>query len=87
MSLRNVSELSHYLIIPLTYLLAIYCCAVELVLDFIQQKTVKGEMVKWEKSRLLSKKSTRKEKVAVMTGADGKIGREVRVSKHFMNCF
>jgi len=68
--------LKSFLIVPGTYLCAVYCCTFELFLDLFCDKPFKQRFDEWTQSSLLNEHPQTK-RIAVLTGADGTIGTEV----------
>lgn len=68
--------LRSWLLIPATYVCAIYCCLVELYIDTFHSISTKELSDEWSRSTLLTEERDEK-RIAVLTGADGTIGTEV----------
>lgn len=74
--------LRSWLLIPATYLLAIYCCIVELYQDTFHAISSKERSEEWSHSSLLTQERD-EGRIAVLTGADGTIGTEVSHIFHY----
>ncbi|CAD5230123.1 unnamed protein product [Bursaphelenchus okinawaensis] len=80
---KSKREFWPILVIILTYILAVYCCIIELLLDFFCDSAFTEKFISWKKKVQTEDVETKGPKFALVTGADGTIG--IHVTEHLLN--